>query len=174
MLLNAASAMMPEGYELMRWNIKGIPLYDGDLEAAEGAPTAVTELKDAIATADGLLIATPEYNNSMPGVLKNVIDWLSRPPADIDRIFGEKPVAVIGASLGGFGTILSQNAWLPVLRTLGTRPWFGGRLMVSRAHQVFDEKGTMADKAVEDQLRQFIDGFVTLHPIPCSPWPVRL
>jgi chromate reductase, NAD(P)H dehydrogenase (quinone) len=101
MLLNAASAMMPEGDELIRWNINGIPLYDGDLEAMEGIPTAVTELKDAITTADGLLIATPEYNNSMPGVLKNVIDWLSRPPADIDRVFGEKPVAVIGASLGG-------------------------------------------------------------------------
>jgi chromate reductase, NAD(P)H dehydrogenase (quinone) len=103
MLLNAASAMMPEGDELIRWNINGIPLYDGDLEAMEGIPTAVTELKDAITTADGLLIATPEYNNSMPGVLKNVIDWLSRPPADIDRVFGEKPVAVIGASLGGLG-----------------------------------------------------------------------
>ena len=63
MLLNAASAMVPEGSELIRWNIKGIPLYDGDLEAAEGIPPAVTELKDAIATADGLLIATPEYNN---------------------------------------------------------------------------------------------------------------
>jgi chromate reductase, NAD(P)H dehydrogenase (quinone) len=151
MLLNAASAMMPEGDELIRWNINGIPLYDGDLEAMEGIPTAVTELKDAITTADGLLIATPEYNNSMPGVLKNVIDWLSRPPADIDRVFGEKPVAVIGASLGGFGTILSQNAWLPVLRTLGTRPWFGGRLMVSRAHHVFDEQGAMTDKAVEER-----------------------
>ena len=96
----------------------------------------------------------------MPGVLKNVIGWLSRPPADIDRVFGEKPVALINASLGGFGTILSQNAWLPVLRTLGTRPWFGGRLMVSRAHHVFDEQGTMIDKAVEEQLRQFIEGFV--------------
>jgi chromate reductase, NAD(P)H dehydrogenase (quinone) len=143
--------MMPERDALIRCNINGIPLYDGDLEAMEGIPTAVTELKDAITTADGLLIATPEYNNSMPGVLKNVIDWLSRPPADIDRVFGEKPVAVIGASIGGFGTILSQNAWLPVLRTLGTRPWFGGRLMVSRAHHVFDEQGAMTDKAVEER-----------------------
>lgn len=84
MVLNAASAIMPEGSDLIRWNIKGIPLYDGDLEAAEGIPTAVTALKDAIAMADGLLIATPEYNNSMPGVLNNVIDWLSRPPTDID------------------------------------------------------------------------------------------
>jgi chromate reductase, NAD(P)H dehydrogenase (quinone) len=74
MLLNATSAMMLEGDELIRWNINGIPLYDGDLEATEGIPTAVAELKDAIATADALVIATPEYNNSMPGVLKNVID----------------------------------------------------------------------------------------------------
>ena len=78
----------------------------------------MTELKDAIATADGLLIATPEYNNR--GVLKDAIDWHARPPADIDRVFAEKPVALISASLGGFGTILSQHACLPVLRTLGT------------------------------------------------------
>jgi chromate reductase, NAD(P)H dehydrogenase (quinone) len=69
-----------------------------------------------------LLLATPEYNNSMPGALKNAIDWLPRPPSDIPRIFGNRPVAVMGASPGGFGTVLAQNAWLPVLRTLGVRP----------------------------------------------------
>jgi chromate reductase, NAD(P)H dehydrogenase (quinone) len=68
-----------------------------------------------------LLLATPEYNNSMPGVFKNAIDWLSRPPSDIPRIFGSRPVTVIGGSPGGFGTVLAQNAWLPVLRTLGVR-----------------------------------------------------
>ena len=85
----------------------------------------------------------------MPGVLKNGIDWLTRPAADIERVFGDRPVAVIGASPGGFGTILSQNAWLPVLRTLGTRPWFGGRLMVSRAGQVFNEAGELVDEKVK-------------------------
>lgn len=159
-LLRLAATMMPDGTVLTPRTIKEIPLYDGDVEAAEGIPPAVSELKDAIAMADGILLATPEYNNSMPGVLKNAIDWLSRPPADIKRVFGDKPVGLIGASPGGFGTILSQNAWLPVLRTLGTRPWFGGRLLVSRAHKVFDESGAMIDKAVEEQLRQFMEGFV--------------
>jgi chromate reductase len=159
-LLRAAAAMMPQGSELRMESISGIPLYDGDLEEAQGIPAAVAKLKDAIAAADGLLIVTPEYNNSMPGVLKNAIDWLSRPPGDIKRVFGAKPVAVTGASPGGFGTILSQNAWLPVLRTLGTQPWFEGRLMVSRAQKVFDENGALTDQAVQEQLKQFVEGFV--------------
>ena len=116
---------------------------------------------DLIAAADGLLLVTPEYNNSIPGVFKNAIDWLSRPPADISRVFGGKPVAIIGASPGSLGTILSQEAWLPVLRTLGTRPWFGGRLLVSRAANVFDGGGRIMNDATKEQLRQFIDGFVT-------------
>jgi chromate reductase, NAD(P)H dehydrogenase (quinone) len=158
-LLRAAATMAPKGTEFVIGQISGIPLYDGDVEATDGIPDAVTELKELIATADGLLIATPEYNNSMPGVLKNAIDWLSRPPADIKRVFGGKPVAVMGASPGGFGTILSQNAWLPVLRTLGTRPWFEGRLMVSRAQQVFDANGEITDQKIQEQLRQFVEGF---------------
>ena len=91
-------------------SIRNIPLYDGDLEDAQGIPAPAQVLKDAIAAADGLLLVTPEYNNSIPGVFKNAIDWLSRPPADISRVFGGKPVAIIGASPGGFGTILSQEA----------------------------------------------------------------
>jgi NAD(P)H-dependent FMN reductase len=96
----------------------------------------------------------------MPGVLKNAIDWLTRPPADIKRVFAGKPVAVMGASPGGFGTILSQNAWLPVWRTLGTQTWFGGRLMVSRAQKVFDDNGAITDPAIQEQVKQFVDGFV--------------
>jgi NAD(P)H-dependent FMN reductase len=159
-LLRAAAAMMPDGSKLVIGEIKNIPLYDGDIEAANGVPDVVGALKDAIAAADGLLIATPEYNNSMPGVLKNAIDWLSRPPADIKRVFAGRPVAVMGASPGGFGTILSQNAWLPVLRTLGMQPWFGGRLLVSRAQSVFDDSGTITDQAILQQLGKFVEGFV--------------
>lgn len=129
-LLRSAAGLMPEDSELVVETIRGIPLYDGDVEAAEGIPEQVAALKEAIAAADGLLLVTPEYNNSIPGVFKNAIDWLSRPPADIPRVFGSKPVALIGASPGGFGTILSQNAWLPVLRTLGAELWSGKRLMV--------------------------------------------
>lgn len=160
-LLRAAATLMPPGATLQIATLHGIPLYDGDVEARDGLPEAVRKLKEQVVAADGLLLATPEYNNGVPGVLKNGIDWLSRPGADIARVFGGRPVAVIGASPGGFGTILSQNAWLPVLRTLGTRPWFGGRLMVSRAGQVFDAAGELVDEKVRGQLQDFLRGFVT-------------
>lgn len=81
-LLRAAVTLMPPGTRLDIASIKGIPLYDGDVEDHEGIPPTVTALKDQIAAADGLLLVTPEYNNAMPGVFKNAIDWLSRPPAD--------------------------------------------------------------------------------------------
>src|SRR5882724_4917868 len=137
-LLRAAAQLMPDGAELAIATIRGIPLYDGDVEAAEGIPEPVKALKEAIVAADGLLLATPEYNNSIPGVFKNAIDWLSRPSADIKRVFGGRPVALMGASPGGFGTILSQSAWLPVLRTLGVDFWSEGRLLVARAQGEFD------------------------------------
>ena len=142
-------------------SLRGIPLYDGDVEAAEGVPPAGATLRDQIASADGVLIVSPEYNNSMPGVLKNAIDWLSRESADGAKTFGNRPFAVIGATPGGFGTILAQNAWLPVLRTLGTRQWFGGRLMVSRAGSVFKEVGELTDEKIRLQLQQFMQGFVS-------------
>jgi chromate reductase, NAD(P)H dehydrogenase (quinone) len=159
-LLRAAAQLMPDNVQLRIETIAGIPLYDGDLEADEGIPHPVANLKEAVAAADGLLLATPEYNNSLPGVFKNAIDWLSRPPADIPRIFGGKPVALIGASPGGFGTVLSQNAWLPVLRTLGADLWSEGRLLVSRAQGVFDQSGTLTDAAIKDRLRGFLHSFV--------------
>ena len=110
--------------------------------------------------ADGVLLVTPEYNNSIPGVFKNTIDWLSRPNTDARRVFGGRRFAIIGASPGAFGTILSQTAWLPVMRTLGAQLWTGGRLMVSRANNVFDEGGTLKDATIEEALRQFLGGYV--------------
>jgi chromate reductase, NAD(P)H dehydrogenase (quinone) len=159
-LLRAAAKLAPNGVTVEIGSIKEIPLYDGDKEAAEGIPKAVAELKERIAVVNGLLLATPEYNNSMPGVFKNAIDWLSRPPSDTPRIFGNRPVAVMGASPGGFGTVLAQNAWLPVLRTLGMRPWFGSKLLVSRVGNVFNEAGEIVDEGVHEQVRRFVHGFV--------------
>jgi chromate reductase len=158
-LLRAAAALVPEGVSLDVATLHGIPLYDADLEASQGLPPAVLRLKEQVVACDGLLLVTPEYNNGIPGVFKNGIDWLSRPNDDVRRVFGDRAVAVIGASPGGFGTILAQNAWWPVLRTLGTRPWFGGRLMVSRAGGVFDAEGVLIDEAVQRNLAAFISGF---------------
>jgi len=158
-LLRAAAELAPAGTTLAVHGIAGIPLYDGDEEAANGIPTVVAELKDAIAAADGLLIATPEYNGSIPGVLKNAIDWLSRPTDDIARVFGGKPVALIGASPGGFGTVLAQEAWLPVLRKLGAAPWFGKQLTVGRAGALFDKDGSLTDAGTRQKLGELVAAF---------------
>jgi NAD(P)H-dependent FMN reductase len=159
-LLRAAAALAPDGVVIEVAGIGGIPVYDGDLEAESGIPEAVRALKERVVAADGLLLVTPEYNNSVPGAFKNAIDWLSRPPDDIARVFGDRPTALLGASPGGFGTILSQNAWLPVLRTLRVRLWLGGgSLLVSRAHKVFAADGALVDDAIRDRLRAFVKGF---------------
>jgi NAD(P)H-dependent FMN reductase len=158
-LLRAAKEAAPEGTDLEIASIRTIPLYDGDVETTTGIPDVVRDLKDRIAAAGGLLLVTPEYNNSIPGVFKNAIDWVTRPPADIPRVFANRPVALMGATPGRGGTLLAQTAWLPVLRTLGTRPWFGPRLLVSGANRAFDEAGQLVDDQVRSQLRSFMAGF---------------
>jgi chromate reductase len=159
-LLRAAVEECPAQATLEVESIRGIPLYDGDLEAAQGIPARAAELKERIATADALLLVTPEYNNSMPGVFKNAIDWMTRPASDVPRIFKGRAVGLIGASPGAFGTVLSQAAWLPVFRTLGMRPWFGQQLYVGNAAKVFDAPGKLVDEAIRARLRRYLEGFV--------------
>jgi NAD(P)H-dependent FMN reductase len=157
-LLRAAVELAPAEVRLEMRSIADFPLYDGDLERAQGVPAAVEALKDAIAHADGLVMASPEYNNSVPGVLKNAVDWLSRPGSDIKRVFGGKPVAIMGASPGRFGTVLSQNAWLPIMRTLGADLWAGQRLMVGQANDLFTD-GALTDEATRERVKGYIEGF---------------
>ncbi len=157
MLLRAAMRIEPSIQEA---SIRGIPLYDGDVEATDGVPAVVTSLKNRIIAADGVLLVTPEYNNSIPGVFKNAIDWLSRPPAEIAKVFGGKPFGVIGATPGRGATSLAQAAWLPVLRTLGTQPWFGGRLGIASAGKVFAAGGEIVDAQIAEQLAKYLTGFV--------------
>ena len=157
-LLRAAAAEAPPEATIEIESIRGIPLYDGDVEA-KGIPSRVSELKDRIAAADALLLVTPEYNNSIPGTFKNAIDWLTRPPADIPRVFKGRAVGLIGASPGMRGTVLSQTAWLPVLRTLGVQPWFEQLLYVGNADKVFDPSGKLIDEAIRTRLRNYVRGF---------------
>ncbi len=140
-LLRAAVEECPAASTIEIESIRGIPLYDGDVEAAQGIPARATELKDRIASADGLLLVTPEYNNSIPGAFKN------------------RPVGLIGASPGAYGTIQAQGAWLPVFRTLGMRPWFGQLMYVGNAAKVFDASGKLVDEAIRTRLRNYVRGF---------------
>jgi len=159
MLLRAAAELAPAGTTIAIESIREIPLYDADVEASTGVPAPVQALKDKIAAAGGLLIATPEYNNSIPGVAKNAIDWLSRPAADIPRVFGNRPVVVMGATPGPNNTLLAQAAWLPVLRTLGTAYWSGGRMIVGGAGKLFDADGRLTDEPTRERLKKFVEGF---------------
>ena len=161
-LLRAAVELAPAALTLELGSIRDIPLYDGDVEAEAGIPAAVAALKDRIAAADGLLLVTPEYNQSIPGVFKNAIDWLSRPGQDIARVFGGKPVGIIGATPGPAGTRLSQTAWLPVLRSLGAQPWFGKQLYVAGAAQAFDPSGKLIDPKIRQLLSDYLAGFAQL------------
>lgn len=156
-LLRAAAELTPQGATLQIGSIRDVPLYDGDLEQSEGLPPSVQTLHAQLQAADGVLLVTPEYNNGIPGVFKNVIDWMSR--GDGLAQFKGKPVALIGASPGGFGTTQAQTHWLPVLRTLNTRPWWQGRLMVSRAGGLFDADGNLTDDKTRQQLADYIAGF---------------
>jgi chromate reductase, NAD(P)H dehydrogenase (quinone) len=161
-LLRAAAEVAPEGTTVEQHGIDGIPVYDGDLESEAGIPAPVAALKERVAAADGLLLVTPEYNNSLPGPLKNAIDWLTRPPKDIGRLFRDRPVGLIGATPGRGGTRLAQLAWLQVFRALGMRPYFGKGVYVAGAGDLFDDQGRLVDEATRQQLADYMGGFVEL------------
>lgn len=158
-LLRAATELAPAELTIEIATFRDIPLYDGDVEAEHGSPEAVRVLKDRIAAADGLLFATPEYNASIPGVAKNAIDWLSRPSSDIPRVFGGKPLAMLGATPGPGGTIASQTAWLPIFRALGVAVWAGPRMYFSGAGKLFDQEGVLVDEAARKRIGEFMGGF---------------
>jgi chromate reductase, NAD(P)H dehydrogenase (quinone) len=160
-LLDEAAAVAPAGSDLdlsQLMVIGSLPLFNQDVVERDGLPPAVMELKDSLRAADGLLIATPEYNWGIPGFLKNAIDWASRPASDIPHVFGDLPVALIGAG-GGAGTRFAQNAWLSVFRFLKMRPWFGQSLYIDRAHERFDEDNRLTDEGTREQLRAVVTGF---------------
>jgi chromate reductase len=156
-LLRLATELAPPGCDIEIASIREIPLYDADVDA-QGQPAAVVALKEKIAAADGLLLATPEYNYSIPGVLKNAIDWLSRPAKDIPRVFGGRAVGVIGAG-GMGGTRQAQTAWLPVFRALRLVPFLGKELFVAQAPKAFDAEGNLIDETARKALEEYVKGF---------------
>lgn len=159
-LLHAAQACAPTGCVFEYASIKDIPLYNQDDEDTTGIPPAVTKLKEKIKAADALLMSTPEYNNSIPGVVKNAIDWLTRPPAETAALFHHRKVGLIGASAGRFGTVLGQTAWLPILRYLNVHSYFGKQIFIASAHTAFNQKGELIDPTAKTMLQDYMQGFV--------------
>ena len=151
-LLQAALEAAPEGVELELWSGLGeLPLYDEDLEETDDdVPESVRRLREDWAKADAILFATPEYNGSIPGGLKNAIDWASRPR--LEAVLRNKPVAVVGASTGQFGALWAQQDLKRILGIAGARV-VGTEIPVGRAEERFDAEGRLLDGEVFEQLR---------------------
>jgi chromate reductase, NAD(P)H dehydrogenase (quinone) len=148
-LLRAALEAAPEGVELEIWEGLGeLPLYDEDIE--DDAPESVRRLREDWAAADAILFSTPEYNGSVPGGLKNAIDWASRPR--LEAVLRNKPVAVVGASTGQFGALWAQQDLKRILGIAGARV-VGTEITVARAEERIDNEGRLLDGEVFEQLR---------------------
>jgi chromate reductase, NAD(P)H dehydrogenase (quinone) len=147
MLLRAAAELLPPGAELEVYDgLKAIPPYDADDDVAP-APAAVQDLRDALAEADAVLVATPEYNASVPGVLKNALDWASRPHAT--NPLRNTPAAVVGASTGMFGAVWAQADARRILQTIGARV-LDRELPVAEADERFDADGRLNDPDIRE------------------------
>ncbi|MEO5560129.1 MAG: NADPH-dependent FMN reductase [Dokdonella sp.] len=158
-LLENAARIAPPGLVIDIYaDLCAVPLFDEDLEAATGGgPDGVCRLRDAVAAADGVLIATPEYNQSLPGVLKNALDWLSRPaPAEV---LSGKSIAITGASPGRWGTRLAQAALRQVLAATESAVMPTPMLFVRDAALAFDADGQLVDAATLASLRNLLDAF---------------
>ena len=156
-LLEAAAELLPEGVELeLLDGLKEIPPYDED-DDVEPAPDPVVRLRETIAGADAVLIATPEYNSSIPGQLKNALDWASRPLMTNSMRF--KPVAVAGASTGAFGAVWSQGELRKVLAAMGARV-VEAEVAVGHAPTRFDEEGRLVDGDIREQLAALIEALL--------------
>jgi chromate reductase len=149
-LLRAAAEAAPDGVELELWDgLAELPIYDEALDT-DSAPEAVERLREAWSEADAILFATPEYNGSVPGGLKNAIDWASRPR--LDAVLRNKTVAVVGASTGQFGAMWAQQDLKRILGIAGARV-VGTEIPVGRAQERFDNQGRLLDGELFEQLR---------------------
>lgn len=153
-LLEAAQELAPDGITIQIFDLSPIPLYNPEFENDELRPPEVVAFKRAIADADGLLIATPEYNYSVPGVLKNAIDWASR-PAGRSPLKG-KPTAIMGATGGLWGTVRAQNHLRDILTSTGTPVVLKPEVLVAEARQKFDEQCRLQDEITRQFVRDLL------------------
>jgi chromate reductase, NAD(P)H dehydrogenase (quinone) len=155
-LLHAATELVPDGTVLTFAPIADVPLYNGDLDV-DGGPGPVQKLKRHIAEADGLLIATPEYNYGIPGVLKNAIDWASRP--GFQSVLAGKPVAIVGAAPGVVGTARAQAQLKQVLLGTLSEVFPHPEVLVGRAHERIKD-GRLEDEATREVVREMLERYV--------------
>jgi chromate reductase len=164
-LLRAAAELIGDGAELEVWDgLKEVPPYDED-DDGDRPPAAVARLRAAIAGADAVLFATPEYNSSIPGQLKNALDWVSRPVAT--NPLRNKPVAVVGSSTGAFGAVWAQAELRKVLAAIGARV-VQGECAVGHAPTRFDEAGVFSDAALREQLAEVVTELVAAARDPAA------
>jgi chromate reductase len=161
LLLNAAMQLLPDNVSMETLSIADIPLYNADLDlpAALHRPDAVEHFRQKIADADGLLIASPEYNYSIPGGLKNAIDWASRGE---DAPLLHKPVAVMGATTGHWGTARMQIAFHAVFLFLDMKPVYKPEVLLAQANKKFDAKGNLADETAKKLIKEKLEALKKL------------
>jgi chromate reductase, NAD(P)H dehydrogenase (quinone) len=155
-LLRAASELAPDGMSIDIFDLAGVPLYNGDVEA-EGDPEPVARFKQAVRAADGVLMVTPEYNHGVPGVMKNAVDWASRPPRDAP--LGGKPVGIIGASPGITGSARGQSQLRQAFEFTNSFCMPQPELLVFKAHEKFDGDGRLTDAATSEFLGRYLAAF---------------
>jgi chromate reductase, NAD(P)H dehydrogenase (quinone) len=156
MLINALAELKPENMEIEITDLSEIPLYSGDVEDA-GVPASVAGFKEKIEKADGVIISTPEYNHAVSGVLKNALDWASRPPYNP---FSGKPVGIMGATIGMSGTISAQENFRHIGVLLNMHTMNNPGVLVSTADKKFDSNGKLTDERIKELLRKYLLSFV--------------
>ncbi len=156
MLVEALEKDAPAGVEFEYIDIR-LPLYSEDIEAV-GMPKEVQKAKDAVEAADGVLFATPEYNRSVPGVLKNAIDWISRPYGKSS--FAGKPVGIVGSSVGPVGTAVAQSDLRHIMLFQNAKVMGQPEVYVANATEVFGEGGEVLSERWQKNFRQYIEAFV--------------